>query len=221
MKNFHFVILLFSFMMIFTSNFGFDTNYAEARDVSEPCSYTKPYSYIKISQEPWECKKVDYRVPKECGIVPGSHNNPACQPPSKSTTSPNSASSTSSQNNDPDRDGIIGSNDACPNKQGPAGNSGCPCYLPKEMINGVCKTPPKPSSPSSSTTSVPGPPVSQKLEESREGMFTGIALGLLFVIALGIVIIIKRRGIPLPDDPDEYEEGYDDGYERGWRDGER
>ena len=199
-------------MMIFTSNFGFDTNHAEARGVSEPCSYTKPYSYIKISQEPWKCQKVDYRVPKECGIVPGSHNNPACQPPSKSTTtSSNSVPSTSSQNNDPDRDGIIGSNDACPNKKGPAGNSGCPCYLPKEMINGVCKSPPKTSSPSSSTTSVPGPPVSKKLQESREGMFTGIAMGLLLAIALGIVIIIKRRQeIVARGDYYDDDDGYDD-----------
>ena len=54
----------------------------DARSATEPCSYTKSNSFLKISNEPWTCKKVDYWVPEKCGIYEGIYKtDAACQPP--------------------------------------------------------------------------------------------------------------------------------------------
>ena len=64
-------------------------NNAEARGADEPCSYLKKYSYIKISAEPLNCKKVDYRVPEECGRVAGLYlTDIRCQAPAPAPTVP-------------------------------------------------------------------------------------------------------------------------------------
>ena len=56
--------------------------FAEARSPDEPCSYNKSNSYLKISNEPWTCQKVNYWVPEKCGIIEGLHKtDPACQAP--------------------------------------------------------------------------------------------------------------------------------------------
>ena len=69
-------------LLLITTSFSFLNN-AEARGADEPCSYLKKYSYIKISAEPLNCKKVDYRVPEECGRIAGLYlTDSRCQAPS-------------------------------------------------------------------------------------------------------------------------------------------
>jgi phosphatidylserine/phosphatidylglycerophosphate/cardiolipin synthase-like enzyme len=52
----------------------------DARSPTEPCSYIKSNSYLKISNEPWTCQKVDYWVPERCGIYEGIYKTDvACQ----------------------------------------------------------------------------------------------------------------------------------------------
>ena len=64
------------------SGLGYDVNYAEARGDDEPCSYRLPHSFLKISNDPWKCEKVDYWVPEKCGIKAGLYKTDAsCQPP--------------------------------------------------------------------------------------------------------------------------------------------
>ena len=54
----------------------------DARSATEPCSYQKSNSFLKISNEPWTCKKVDYWVPERCGIHEGIYKTDvACQKP--------------------------------------------------------------------------------------------------------------------------------------------
>ena len=60
--------------------------FVEARGPDEPCSYNKSNSYLKISNEPWTCKKVNYWVPEKCGIIEGLYKtDPACQAPTGPT----------------------------------------------------------------------------------------------------------------------------------------
>ena len=60
--------------------------FAEARSPDEPCSYNKSNSYLKISNEPWTCQKVNYWVPEKCGIIEGLYKtDPACQAPTGPT----------------------------------------------------------------------------------------------------------------------------------------
>ena len=69
-------------LLLITTSFSFLNN-AEARGADEPCSYLKKYSYVKISAEPLNCKKVDYRVPEECGRIAGLYlTDSRCQAPS-------------------------------------------------------------------------------------------------------------------------------------------
>ena len=64
------------------SGLGYDVNYAEARGDDEPCSYRLPHSFLKISNDPWKCEKVDYWVPEKCGIKAGLYKtDTTCQPP--------------------------------------------------------------------------------------------------------------------------------------------
>ena len=64
------------------SGLGYDVNYAEARGDDEPCSYNSPHSFLKISNDPWKCEKVDYWVPEKCGIKAGLYKTDAsCQLP--------------------------------------------------------------------------------------------------------------------------------------------
>ena len=73
--------ILLSFILL-TSGLGYDVNYAEAKGDDEPCSYKHPHSFLKISNDPLECKKVDYWVPEKCGIEAGLYKTDAsCQPP--------------------------------------------------------------------------------------------------------------------------------------------
>ena len=47
----------------------------------KPCSDTSPNSFLKISNDPWECERVNYWVPEKCGIVEGLYKHSAsCQP---------------------------------------------------------------------------------------------------------------------------------------------
>ena len=63
--------IVISFLIIFTASFILEINYAEARGDTEPCSYRMPHSFLKISNDPWTCEKVDYWVPEKCGIYAG------------------------------------------------------------------------------------------------------------------------------------------------------
>jgi hypothetical protein len=132
MKFLSFSLMFFSFLTIFTLGFTLDTNFAEARGVGEPCSYTKPHNYLKISDEPWQCKKVDYWVPKHCGIKPNSDNDPQCQRPAPTPSSPPPKPTTPSPPpkppapiRDSDNDGYPDINDNCPYEYART-NGGCP-----------------------------------------------------------------------------------------------
>ena len=58
--------------------------FAEARSPDEPCSFMKPNSYLKISNEPWTCQKVNYWVPEKCGIIEGLYKTDlTCHEPTK------------------------------------------------------------------------------------------------------------------------------------------
>jgi len=58
--------------------------FAEARGPDEPCSFMKPNSYLKISNEPWTCQKVNYWVPEKCGIIEGLYKTDlTCHEPTK------------------------------------------------------------------------------------------------------------------------------------------
>jgi len=71
--------ILLSFILL-TSGLGYDVNYAEAKGDDEPCSYKHPHSFLKISNDPLECEKVDYWVPRICGIEAGLYKTSAiCQ----------------------------------------------------------------------------------------------------------------------------------------------
>ena len=75
-------------LLLISTPFSFLNN-AEARGADEPCSYLKKYSYIKISAEPLNCKKVDYRVPEECGRIAGLYlTDIRCQAPAPAPTVP-------------------------------------------------------------------------------------------------------------------------------------
>ena len=61
----------------------------DARGATEPCSYTKSNSFLKISNEPWTCQKVDYWVPERCGIYEGLYKtDTACQRPAPVAPAP-------------------------------------------------------------------------------------------------------------------------------------
>jgi hypothetical protein len=61
----------------------------DARSATEPCSYQKSNSFLKISNEPWTCKKVDYWVPERCGIHEGIYKTDvACQKPAPVAPAP-------------------------------------------------------------------------------------------------------------------------------------
>ena len=85
----HFSSVIFLCATILIAGISYDTNYAEARGDTELCSYTKPHSYLKISYDPWECKKVDYWVPEKCGKIAGLYKTDSdCQPPPEPTSTP-------------------------------------------------------------------------------------------------------------------------------------
>ena len=77
-------------IILLMSGLGYDVNYAEARGDDEPCSYTSPHSFLKISNDPWKCEKVDYWVPEKCGIKAGLYKTDAsCQlPPAAAEPAP-------------------------------------------------------------------------------------------------------------------------------------
>ena len=76
-------------IILLMSGLGYDVNYAEARGDDEPCSYTSPHSFLKISNDPWKCEKVDYWVPEKCGIKAGLYKTDAsCQLPPAAEPAP-------------------------------------------------------------------------------------------------------------------------------------
>ena len=76
-----FVLGIILSIILLMSGLGYDVNYAEARGDDEPCSYRLPHSFLKISNDPWKCEKVDYWVPEKCGIKAGLYKTDAsCQP---------------------------------------------------------------------------------------------------------------------------------------------
>ena len=51
-----------------------------------------PHSFLKISNDPWTCEKVDYWVPEKCGIYAGLYKtDKQCQPPPEPEQSPTPA----------------------------------------------------------------------------------------------------------------------------------
>ena len=85
-----FVLGIILSIILLMSGLGYDVNYAEARGDDEPCSYTSPHSFLKISNDPWKCEKVDYWVPEKCGIKAGLYKTDAsCQlPPAAAEPAP-------------------------------------------------------------------------------------------------------------------------------------
>ena len=117
--------MIFLCATILIASISYDTNYAEAKSDTEPCSYLNPHSFLKISNDPWTCEKVDYWVPEKCGIYAGLYKtDKQCQPPPPPPT----------EERDSDGDGIKNSQDACPNEQetlnGYRDNDGCPDEKP-------------------------------------------------------------------------------------------
>ena len=76
-----FKISFFLVLLLVVTSFSFQ-NSAEARSPEEPCSYLSKNSFIKISAEPLNCKKIDYWVPMECGKIAGLYlTDSRCQAP--------------------------------------------------------------------------------------------------------------------------------------------
>ena len=89
-----YLVIIFSFLIIFTASFVLEIKPAEARDAHAPCKFSGPNKdrWIKISHDystgKPKCEKtidwygVDFSVPEKCGKIPGLYlTDKDCQPP--------------------------------------------------------------------------------------------------------------------------------------------
>ena len=171
------------------SGLGYDVNYAEARGDGEPCSYRMPHSFLKISNDPWKCEKVDYWVPEKCGIKAGLYKtDTTCQPPPAAaepapvpTKPAEPASSPSSQSEFEQK---------------------------KAAVDALCQANPDKCSDGSNST----------VQKNRDSMFSGIMAAIVILIIIGIGILFARKklhgsfggGSGGYDDDGYDDDGYDD-----------
>ena len=162
-----FVLGIILSTILLMSGLGYDVNYAEARGDDEPCSYRMPHSFLKISNDPWKCEKVDYWVPEKCGIKAGLYKTDAsCQPPpAAAEPAPAQPKPVPAQPK--------------PAEPVPEPTPSSELEQKKAEVDAYCKA-------------NPGKCVSDSLQKSRDSMFTGITVGIIIAVLIGIGILVAK-----------------------------
>ena len=160
-----FVLGIILSIILLMSGLGYDVNYAEARGDDEPCSYTSPHSFLKISNDPWKCEKVDYWVPEKCGIKAGLYKtDTSCQPPPAPTAEP----------------APVPTKPAEPMSSPPSQSE---FEQKKASIDAFCQANPGKCSDGSNST----------VQKNRDSMFSGIMAAVVILIIIGIGILFARK----------------------------
>ena len=189
-----FVLGIILSTILLMSGLGYDVNYAEARGDGEPCSYRMPHSFLKISNDPWKCEKVDYWVPEKCGIKAGLYKTDAsCQPP------PAVADPPPQKPADPPPQ-----KPADPTPVNPTPSS--EFEQKKAAIDAFCNANPDKCYDGQKSS----------VQKNRDSMFSGIMAAIVILVMIGIGILFARKKLhgSFGGGSSGYDDGgYDDGYD--------